>query len=301
MKRILIAGGSGFIGKYLTSKFKEEGYRVSILTRKGNNNSAKTYFRWDPGKGIINEESLKDQDIIINLTGAGIADRLWTGNRKKVIRDSRIKSTQLLVKTLKKYSIIPELFINVSAIGYYGDRPDKILTEKSPAGSGFLSQVCQEWENALKPLSELAIPYTIIRLGILLGKEGGSLPKLLLPLRFRINLIYGRGKQNISWIHMADIFQIMFQLAEKKLMPRVYNGVAPEALSQSEFNRTIIKILHWHVLTVRIPSRLLFFLAGELATVILDHQHVKPAALLDQQFQFRFPRLKEALTDLLNK
>jgi len=300
MKNVLIAGGSGFIGKYLTRRLTEEGYKVSILSRSARNNGATLYYYWNPDKGIIDKESLKNQQVIINLAGASIADKLWTKKKKETIVKSRIQSTRLLINSLEKNEIRPELFINASAIGYYGHRPGEILTEQSARGTGFLSQVCYNWEQALKPLSGLKIPYAIIRLGIVLGKERGSLQKMMLPLKFRFNVIFGKGEQIISWIHIEDVFRIIYHLIEGKLSSGIYNGVAPNILNQSQFNGTLLNLLHLKALTVRIPDRLLKFLIGEMATVFTNYQQIKPQKLLDQRFQFKYPEINNALNDLFS-
>ncbi len=299
MKNVLIAGGSGFIGKYLTGKLTEEGCKVSILSRSGKKNCTALCYQWNPDKGTIDIDSLKNQHVIINLAGAAIADKLWTKKKKETIIKSRIQSTRLLIHTLEKYKIIPELFINASAIGYYGHRPGEILTEQSARGTGFLSQVCYNWEQALKPLSALKIPYAIIRLGIVLGKERGSLQKMMLPLKFRLNIIFGTGKQYIPWIHIEDVFQIIHHLIACKLPAGIYNGVAPDVINQSQFNGTLLNLLHMKTLIVRIPDRLLKFFIGEMATVFTNHQQIHPQKLTEQHFQYKYPVLKDALNDML--
>jgi len=299
MKNILIAGGTGFIGRYIRDKLKEQGFQISILARSKVQNTKCKYYVWDPEKGMIDKESLQNQHVIINLAGAGIADKLWTKKRREIILQSRIESTKLLIDSLKELNKYPNLFINASAIGFYGHRPGEILTEKSLKGSGFLSRVCYEWEKALTPLTKLNIPYAIIRLGIVLGRGGGSLLKLLFPLQHRINVIFGSGKQCVPWIHIEDVFQIVSQLTEGKLLPGIYNGVAPDYVSQAQLNRTILKYLYKKPITIRISSGFLSSLIGEMASVFISEQQIKPLRLIEQKFRFNHPLLEDAMKDLL--
>ena len=299
MKNILIAGGSGFIGRYVAQRLADEGFRVSILTRQKFKKPIGKYFFWDPSRGYIDPESLKNQYIIINLSGAGIGDKLWTRKRKEEILNSRIQSTKVLVKSLIKHDISPKLFINMSAIGYYGNRPGEILSEHARRGTGFLSRVCYEWERSVKPLSEAGIPYAIIRLGIVLGNGKGFLRKILLPYKFGLSPIFSTGEHAISWIHIEDVFRIIYHLTEGKLSPGIYNAVAPDVISQADFNQILIKILKQKVVTLRIPEKLLRFMTGEMSTLFTNHQMVKPQKLLEQHFHYKFWELTSALSDLL--
>lgn len=301
MKNILIAGGSGFIGKYLAQRLTDEGFRVSILTRQKKKKPAGNTYFWNPLQGLIDPESLKNQHIIINLSGVSIGDRLWTRKRKEAILNSRVQSTRLLAKSIIKEKIVPELFINISAIGYYGHRPGEILTEQARRGTGFLSRVCYEWERSVKSLSDTGIPYAIIRLGIVLGNGEGFLQKTLLPFKFGLNPVFSTGAQPVPWIHIEDVFRIMYQLTEGKLPPGIYNGVAPDVISQVDFNQTLMKVKKLKALPIHIPEKLLQILIGEMANLFTCHQMVKPQKLLEQQFQYKFWELSEALSVLFDK
>ncbi len=301
MKNILIAGGSGFIGRFLIKRLNQEGFTVSILSRKEKNIPEVSNYSWNPLKGIIDKESLKNQHVIINLSGAGIADKLWTKKRKETIIRSRVESTSLLIETLEELNSKPELFINASAIGYYGHRPNEILTEQSERGTGFLSDVCFAWENALKPLVKLDIAMAIIRVGIVLGNTGGSLPKLLLPLKFGMNLIFGKGTQPISWIHIDDVLNIICHLINGELWPGIYNGAAPNPVDQITFNKILAQYSGKRTIKLRIPAWLMLFMMGELATVFLNHQQINPLQLTKQKFSFQYPQLSDALDNLMMK
>ena len=204
MDNILIAGGTGLVGKALAAALYRSDNAVSYLTRSRKAAQNPAYHYWDPSEGILPREVLTDKDVIINLSGAGIADRRWTNRRKRILTRSRIISTRLLVSAVNENPKKPRLFINASAIGYYGDRPDEQISESSVKGSGFLSELCHDWENELVPLRIHHIPVAILRFGIIFSASGGSLPKLIKPIRFGINPVLAGGRQMVSWIHIRD-------------------------------------------------------------------------------------------------
>ena len=300
-KHILIAGGSGFIGQHLASRLTEKGYAVSLLGRNSMNTGPYNYYSWNPTEGKIDPEALKGMDVIINLTGAGIADRQWTRKRKDLIYRSRIDSTGLLVNAIIDKGHSPTLFINASAIGYYGNRPGELLTENSEPGSGFVSKVCSDWEKATTPLQKAGIPTAILRIGIVLGKHGGSLSKLVLPLKYGINVLFGKGKHFTSWIHIQDIAQIIVQLISGRLRPGVYNAASPKPLSQREFNSEILTALHRKAIKLNLPVVFLQVILGDLVAVFTADLNIQPRNLTNQKFTFNFPDIQRALADLLAK
>jgi uncharacterized protein len=298
-KSILIAGGSGFIGRYLSRYLTDKGFSVSLLVRNTNKLSAYTQYSWDPSHEKIDVEAIHDKDVIINLSGAGIADRFLTKRRKEIIYRSRIDSTALLVRTITEQSYFPSLFINASAIGFYGNRPKELLTENSTPGEGFIAELCIDWENKIAPLRDISIPTAILRIGIVLGKDAGSFSKLVLPLRFGINVLFGQGHHKISWIHIHDLALIVNQLIEGKLQPGIYNAVTPNALSQLAFNSEILKVLRKKAIQLKIPNKVLRLFLGELASVITADLNIQASNLIDQKFAFSFPDIQSTLADLI--
>jgi uncharacterized protein (TIGR01777 family) len=300
-KKILIAGGTGFIGNYISQYLSYKGHAISLLSRKKSTPSNYTYYDWNPMQGEIDDQALRTADIIINISGAGIADKLWTRRRKEIIYHSRIDSTALLVEKIIKNNYSPSLFINASAIGYYGNRPDELLSESSKPGTGFVAKICQDWEMETNQLNKTDIPTAILRIGIVLGKEGGSLSKLILPLRYGVNILFDRGQHTISWIHIHDLAFIIEQLISRKLQPGIYNAVSPNAISQKAFNAEVLKALRIRNIKLSIPSKVLRLLVGGIASVITADQNVKPTNLIRQNFLFSYPDIQDALTELVLK
>ncbi len=299
MKSILIVGGSGLIGKHIANYFGKSGFNVYFLSRNPTADSKFISYSWNPLKGILDTEALLNKDIIINLSGAGIGEKIWTSKRKKILYNSRINSTRLLVDTLIKEEISPKQFINASAIGYYGNRPDEKLTETSSQGIGFLSTLCSHWENEVRRLDETKINYSILRIGIVLSNQGGSFPKLTLPIKKRLNVLFGQGGQYLSWIHIDDMAKIIFSIATSSLKPEIYNCVSPNPVSQKDLNDVLQKIINVRAIQLRLPRKLLSLIMGKMSELFLSDLKVSPENLLKQKFQFAFPDLHESIKHLL--
>jgi hypothetical protein len=299
MKNILIAGGTGFIGNKLANNLYAEGHNVSLLSRNPSQSGKFPVFGWDPANGKIDQNALQNIDIVINLAGSGIAKLPWSKKRKSSIYNSRILSTRLLVDSIINNEFKPLLFITVSATGYYGHREGEKISELSPAGTDFLSRVCKDWENETLRLKDLEIPVAIIRTGIVLSNKGGSLPVLLIPFKFRLNVLFNKGIHFVSWIHIDDMTKIFSGIINKKLLPGLYNAVSPMAVSQKKFNDAICSIMGRKTLNINIPKKLIEIFMGEMASVIIDDQNIIPAHLQAQDFNFQFQEVSEALKNLL--
>jgi uncharacterized protein (TIGR01777 family) len=298
MKKILIAGGTGFIGKKLADMLYAEGHDVSLLSRNASKNNKYRTFGWDPTTGKIEKQVLQDKDIIINLAGSGIAKWPWTKKRKLSIYSSRILSTRLLVDTILNNNFKPNLFISTSAIGFYGNRPNEKISEISSVGEGFLSQVCQDWENEALRLKQKGIPVAILRLGIVLSDKGGSLPVLLIPFRYRLNVLFNRGLHTISWIHIDDLLHIFSGIVNQMLLPAFYNAVSPNSVSQKLLNEEICRTIGRKTITIRIPERFIKIVAGEMVSLITYDQNIAPNHLLAEDFTFKYPEISGALKNL---
>ncbi|MBN2523428.1 MAG: TIGR01777 family oxidoreductase [Bacteroidales bacterium] len=299
MKTVLIVGGTGFIGRNVADYFNSKGYIVSILSRKIFPNHPFRMYEWDPLKYSIQIEALTNQDVIINLSGAGIADKYWTSKRKKVLYDSRIDSTRFLIDTLIRDKIFPEMFIHASAIGFYGNRPHERLYETSDKGESFLSTLCQAWENEVRRLDHTNIKYAILRIGIVLSKKEGSFPKVLFPLKKGFTILFGKGLQHISWIHLKDLIKIIESLSGRILKPGIYNCVAPQPVKQKDLNDQLKRTLHIKTLKIRIPKKLISLIAGDMTELFYSDQYVVPENLQHQNFEFAFPDLHSALKNLV--
>ena len=300
MKTVLIAGGSGLVGTRITQLLNPNKYHINILTRspkppKGNI----TYHHWDIEKGIIDDHAL-DAQYLINLTGAGIADARWTEKRKKLLIDSRVDSTLLIHSAMKKANRKFDVAVSASAIGYYGDQGDTILDENSNPGDEFLSTCCMLWEDASEKLSEIAKHNKILRVGLVLSTTGGALPKVLMTKSLKLFNYFGNGKQYYSWIHIDDISRMFLHLLNDPGGFEIYNGVVPRPLTNKKFTEEV-RDGAGGGLVLPAPSFGLKLALGEMSNVVLNSNRVIPKNFIDEDFKFKFPDLKEAVKDLLNR
>jgi len=288
--KILIAGGTGFIGQALVKAWRSYGHSVQVLSRSSVSSDA-DQIQWDGKKIPI---SVKPPDILLNLSGAGIADKAWTEARRKVLYDSRIQSTHACVTYLKSLQTKPSLFINASAVGYYGFETLEIVDEGGAAGTDLLGQLSVDWE---KEANTSDVPTLILRTGVVLGKEGGALPKLLPLFTIGLGGWLGTGKQGFPWIHIDDIAGSILFLAEKGVTGPV-NLVAPEYVDNKTFSQQLAGVLHRPCLFPA-PGFMLHMILGDRANLVLKGQKVRPAKLISEGYTFKFPNLKDALIDLL--
>jgi len=292
--RILISGASGFIGGAVSSHFEQKGDEVVRLSRGGS--SARTIV-WDPEKAFLDREELEGFDVVIHLAGEPILGR-WTADKKRRIFASRVESTRLLSQTLAALAHPPRCFLSASAVGYYGNRGEEVLTEESLPGNGFLSHVCIEWEHASKSLEKRGIRTLHTRFGTVLGK-GGALSKLLLPYKLCLGGPLGTGQQWMSWVALEDLVRaIDFSLRDSTLSGPV-NVVSPQPVRQLEFAHTLASLLHRPSFFPQ-PAWLLQLLFGDMAReVLLSSARVQPKKLLQAGFQFQSPDLKCSLQKLI--
>lgn len=300
MKTILITGGSGLIGQALSPLLQQKGYRVIHLSRQQNLQAPFPAYRWDIAKKYIDTDALAQADAIIHLAGAGIADKRWSAARKREIMDSRVQSTQLLVDALQQSKHRPSVFLAASAIGYYGDTGDKDITEESPVGNGFMADVCKQWEQAAEPLWQtLGIRTPILRIGIVLARQGGALAKMLPSYRFRMGAYFGNGQQFMPWIHLSDICQSIIFLLENQQATGVFNGTAPHPVSNYQLAKNIALALGKKSLIMPAPAFALRLVMGEMADMLLMGTKVLPSRLQRMGFSFQFPTIDVALKDLI--
>ncbi len=299
-KNVLIAGGSGLIGSALSNHLSENGYNVSILSRRTSLNKYKTYY-WNPNQNEIDQNAITENQYIINLAGAGIADKLWSRKRKQELINSRVLSTRLLVNAVIKHNPTIKKFVSTSAIGFYGHRPGEILDESSNAGNGFLAELCQLWENETIPLIQNNVPTTILRIGIVLTKTKGFIRKLNPQFKMGLNVIFGSGSQKASWIHIEDLTNIFQFCIENKNNINLLNAVAPEAISIYKLQKTIARNFGHKTIDIRINNKLTKRFLGDFSEVFINDQAVKPERLLKEGFHFHFNTIEKALSTNLKK
>ena len=298
MKKIIITGGTGLVGKRLTTFLQEKGYEVNILCR---NPKQPNEYKWNIEANFIDEKVFENAIAIIHLAGAGVADKRWTDERKQEIIDSRVKSTQLLFQYLAKGKHQIQSFISASAVGFYGDRKNELLTEASANGTGFLAEVCQLWENEVEKIASINIAVSKIRIGIVLSKDGGALPKLDFPIRFGIGAYIGNGKQFVPWIHIDDLCQIFIHLFEHKNQNSTYNACAPDVKTNKEMSKTIAHVLHRPFIPFPAPEFVLKTVMGEMATMLLMSNNCTSKKIQQTGFVFQFPTLEKALENIYQK
>ena len=298
MKKIIITGGTGLVGKRLTILLKEKGYEVNILCR---NPKQPNEYKWNIEANFIDEKVFENAIAIIHLAGAGVADKRWTDERKQEIIDSRVKSTQLLFQYLAEGKHQIQSFISASAVGFYGDRKNELLTEASSNGTGFLAEVCQLWENEVEKIASINIAVSKIRIGIVLSKDGGALPKLDFPIRFGIGAYIGNGKQFVPWIHIDDLCQIFYHLFEHKNQNSTYNACAPDVKTNKEMSKTIAHVLHRPFIPFPAPEFVLKTVMGEMATMLLMSNNCTSKKIQQTGFVFQFPTLEKALENIYQK
>lgn len=297
--KILITGASGLIGSALTTALTSQGHTtVSAVRREPRRNDE---VRWDPKAGTIDPKAFDGVDAVIHLAGAGIGDKRWTDDYKKEILESRTRSTRLLAETMAALPNKPSVFLSGSAIGIYGARGDESLSESGSEGSGFLADVCRDWEEAAAPARAAGIRTVFLRTGIVLSPKGGALKKQLPLFKLGLGGKFGNGKQWQSWISIDDEVNAIIHLLTSQLSGPV-NLTAPTPVTNKDFTRILGKVLKRPAFQT-IPSfgpKLL--LGGELADALLfTGQRVVPTALQNDGYVFAHPTLDVALRALLKK
>ena len=295
---VAIAGSSGLIGAALAHRIERNGGEVRRLVRRAARSPSEVV--WDPARGTIDADALEGVDAVINLAGENLAQR-WTDGIKRRIRDSRVQGTTLIAKTLASLAGKPRVFLSGSAIGIYGNRGDEVLDESSALGSDFLASVCQEWEAAAEPAVDAGIRVVNLRTGIVLSREGGALPKMLLPFKFGVGGKIGSGRQWMSWIALADYVDAIAFLLTNESMRGPVNLVSVNPVTNDEFAHTIARVLG-RPAVFAVPSFALKLVMGEMAEdTVLASQRVAPRRLVDGGFEFVFPTLESALRTEIGK
>jgi uncharacterized protein (TIGR01777 family) len=297
--RILISGSHGLVGTALIKALEPEGHEIFRLVRYAPHSQAE--IEWSPDRYSIALARLEGFDAVIHLAGESIAEGRWTEEKKKRIRESRVKGTRLLGDALANLSKPPRSLICASAIGYYGNRGDELLTETSPPGDDFLAQVCVEWEKGTELAREKGIRVVNTRFGIILDAKGGALAKMLPPFRMGIGGKIGSGKQWMSWIALDDVVgAIKFALSNETIAGPV-NFVAPNPVTNAEFTKSLGKQLSRPTI-FPIPAFGVRLAFGEMAdALLLSSQRVEPLKLKQSAFPFQFNELEGALRHVLGK
>ena len=311
METVIITGGTGLVGTALSKLLVQNGYAVVLLSRSipalaedapsGNvESSAIRKAYWDPAKKQIDKLAIEQADYIINLAGAGVAEKRWTPARKKEILESRVQSGQLLVKALREIPNKVKAVINASAIGWYGadvkENNSAAFTEADPADIGFLGNACLQWEDSIKPVTELQKRLVILRIGIVLSNEGGALAEFKKPLRLGVAAILGNGRQIISWIHIDDLCRLFLYALKQQDLSGIYNAVAPEPVSNAELTIQLAKKKNGRLfIPVKVPAIALKMILGEMSVEVLKSATVSSRKIESSGFEFLYPSINKAL------
>jgi len=296
MKRIILAGGSGFVGGALVPVLQAKGYQPIVLGRGA------TDLQWD-ARTLGNWASALDgADAVVNLTGKNVNCRPTAENRREILR-SRVDSVRVLGEAIARCAAPPRVFVQASGVGYYGDTGDRVADEESPSGNDFFAEVCRQWEGAFNGLALPATRKVILRLGTVLGLDGGALPMLEKLTRWFLGGAVGSGRQFISWIHVADIVSLFVSAIEWRELTRVFNATSPQPITNRKFMRELRHALHrpWSPAVPAPFARAAAWLMGTNGDLALTSCRCVPRRFLEHEFNFRFPNLRDAFADLYPK
>jgi uncharacterized protein len=300
--KIAIVGATGFVGSRLVEQLQTQGHQVKILTRQPGAATSRfpqaEVVGYTPLQSGEWQKSISGCDAVVNLAGEPIAEKRWTPAQKQTILDSRKLGTQKIVEAISQAEIKPQVLINASAIGYYGTSETAKFDETSPAGTDFLAEVCTAWETAAQAVTASGTRLVILRMGIVLGENGGALGKMIAPFSAFVGGPIGSGKQWFSWIHRDDVVKLIITAITDSQMQGVYNATAPNPVTMQDFAHTLGTVMSrpsW----LPVPNFALEAMLGEGAIVVLQGQQVIPTQTLAQGFNFQYPQLQPALTAIL--
>ena len=297
----LVTGATGFVGKKLLSRLDHP----VVLSRdvsaaRARLGSGVRVFAWDPLREPAPPDALADVDVVFHLAGESVADGRWTAAKKTRIRDSRVLGTRHLTDTIRRLTRRPQVLVAASAIGYYGDRGDEILDETAPPGRDFLSEVCAAWERESQAAAEAGVRVVNVRLGFVLGKDGGALPRMLTPFRLGLGSPLGSGRQWMSWIHVDDVVGLLLLAAQHPDLQGPLNATAPHPATNREFTKALGRAAGRPTLLPAVPAVALRLALGEFASMLLASQRVLPRRAQAASYKFAHPHLDEALQSLVS-
>jgi uncharacterized protein (TIGR01777 family) len=300
MEGVLITGGSGMVGTALTKQLQQLGYRVSHLGREAGRHGDVVTYKWDYKTGYLDEKAFEGIQYVVNLVGANVGGSRWTNAYKKELYDSRVKTTRLLVDTVKKLNIPLKKVVSTSAVGYYGNTI-VLVSEDTQPGNEFLARLCIDWENEAKRFEQLNIPLVISRFGIVFSETGGFIEQVSKPVKLGVGAILGTGQQMISWIHIDDLTGLLAKAITDPNFTGIYNFVSPQPASNEAITRSIAKALNKPLWLPKVPAFALKLLFGEMSYELLASHNASAKKVLDAGYTFKHPDLDEAIAEVLKK
>jgi uncharacterized protein (TIGR01777 family) len=303
--RIIVSGGTGFIGRPLVKELLKNGHSVIVLSRnaavaRAQLPSSAACINWDPSSAGVWTRVFKEADAVINLAGEPIAEKRWTEARKRLIWDSRVSAARAIVQALRTHATKPCVLVSASGIGYYGASDDRLLDEGTPRGTGFLADLCLEWEAAATSAAEFGTRVVVVRTGMVLEADGGALAKMLLPFKLFAGGPIMPGDQWVSWIHRRDHIGLIQWALTTPMVSGPINAVAPEPVTMQTFCEILGRVFHrpsW----LRVPRIALSILLGELGTILTTGQRVIPAKAMAEGYRFQYSTLETALRAILKR
>ena len=302
METVIITGGTGLIGTALSSLLTSKGYKVIILSRKQRQAKENvSYAVWDLKKSYIDPEAVRQADHIIHLAGAGVADKRWTKKRKQEIRDSRVNSGKLIVKSLTEIENKVRTVVSASGLGWYG--PDikgkTAFIESDPHANDFLGSTCKLWEESIHPVTDLGKRLVILRTGIVFSNKGGAFKEFLKPLKAGVAAILGSGNQVVSWIHIDDICRLYLAGVEMHHLNGIYNASAPETITNKQLMLRIGKARRRPYIPIHVPDFALKVVLGEMSIEVLKSATINDSKIRNAGFHFIYPTVEAAINDLV--
>lgn len=291
--RILITGASGFIGSALQRSLREKGHDLLLASRSEPRDES--WVQWNVKDGFAKPEKLVGIDAVIHLAGESISGLRWTDDKKKAIRDSRVLGTRNVVDTISELERRPSVLIAASAVGFYGDRGDEVLTETSKSGKTFLAEVCREWEAESRRAEDSGVRTVLLRTGLVMSKDGGALGTMLLPFKMGLGGVIGDGKQWMSWVSLDDHINVINIALENDSVRGAVNSVSPNPVTNEEFTKTMGEVLYRPTF-IPLPEFAVHLMLGEMGEeLLLNSERVIPKRLTDLGFKFKFADLKKAI------
>ncbi len=298
--KIVIAGGTGFVGQALTNLLQQQGHELFVLSRSNSRyENGIHYVQWLKEGARPEKELDEDIDAVVNLAGVSLNDGRWTKKQKKAIYTSRMEATLEIVRIMEQFKEKPKVLVNASAVGIYPPSTAATYSENvSDYARDFLGWTVHDWERHAKRAEKLGIRVALARFGVILGRNSGALPSMLLPYKLHVGGTIGSGEQWLSWIHVEDVARAIYFAINNSSIRGPFNVTAPHATRMKEFGQTIAQVMgrrHW----MPVPSFAMRLALGEQSMLVLEGQHVLPTVLEKQNFEFNYPYLKEALENLL--
>jgi uncharacterized protein (TIGR01777 family) len=294
---ITIAGASGLIGTELSRSFERSGHRIRRLVRGSLNGPGE--FSWNPESGTIDAAAIEGADAVINLAGANLAGGRWTEKRKRLLRDSRIRSTDVIARCIAQSTSKPAVLVNASGVGYYGTHPEGWVDEQSPLGDGFLAGLCNDWENATDPAAAAGVRVVKVRFGVVIAKEGGALAKMLPVFKLGLGGPIAGGRMWLSWISIVDLVRVVERVISDPKLVGAVNAVTPNPVTNLVFTKELGRALGRPAI-VPVPAWALRLALGEMADeTLLASARAKPGRLREAGFEFRHETIGAAFDELL--